>query len=246
MKNLRFTTTRNIVAAAIGSAAIAGVMLVALPAWCAPPLASDDAGTLAPGACQLETENRQFRNRIEQDIVPACNLWFDTEVGIGHQRSAPDGAPRADSIVYQFKKVLITSADTGWAFGIAAATIHASGGQSGIRQNVFNALVSRQFSATILHLNAGFVSDREAEASTRKNRLSWAIAAEHDATDRWTFVGEVFGQRDVPATVQVGLRFWALPKYMQLTTSLGAQRSEGRDGRWVSVGVRFETGGSIF
>ena len=221
-------------------------MVIASPTWCAPPLVTDDAGTLAPGACQFETEHRQFRNRIEQDIVPVCNLWFDTEVGIGYQRIAPDGAPRADSIVYQFKKVLTTSGETGWAFGINAATVRASGRQSGTRQNIFNALVSRQFSANALHLNAGFVSNREAETGTHKNRLSWGIAAEHEATDRWTFVGEVFGQRYIPATVQVGLRFWALPKYMQLTSSLGALRGKGGDGRWVSFGVRFETGGSIF
>lgn len=226
--------------------AFVGWMALALPAWCAPPLASDDASTLGPGECQFETEHRRFRRRIEQDNVPVCNLWLDTEIGIGQQRVAPDAAPRANSVVYQFKKVLGTSEETGWAFGIAAATIRASGGQSGTRQHLANALLSRQIGNSAFHLNVGVVSDRESQPGIRRNRPSWALATEHDASDRWTFVGEVFGQRGVGATAQVGLRWWLVPKYVQLTASHGAQRGEGRDGRWASLGVRFETARSIF
>ena len=233
-------------AAAQTLVAFVGWMTVAMPAWCAPPLASDDASTLGPGECQFETEHRRFRRRIEQDNVPVCNLWLDTEIGIGHQRVAPNAAPRADSIVVQFKKVLGTSEETGWAFGIAAATIRASGGQSGTRQNFANALLTRQIGNTALHLNVGFVYDRESQPGIRRNRASWAMAAEHDASDRWTLVGEAFGQRSIGATAQVGLRWWLVPKYVQLTTSQGAQRGEGRDGRWVSFGVRLETARSIF
>ena len=95
-------------------------------------------------------------------------------------------------------------------------------------------------------MNLGVVADKEADAEVRRNRLSWAIAAEHEANDRSTIVGEVFGQRGVPATAQLGMRWWAVPKHVQFTTSLGAQRGAGRDGRWLSFGVRFETGDSIF
>lgn len=223
-----------------------GLMCIAFSSLAAPPLASDDASTLGANECQFETEHRQFRHRIEQDIGPACNLFFDTEFGISHQRVAFKDSPRADSIAWQFKKVLITSADAGWAFGIAAATVRARGNESGTRQNLINTLVSRKMGNTNLHLNAGIVSDHEAAPGMRKNRPSWAVAVEHDATDRWTLVGEVFGQRGVPAIAQIGARWWAVPRHVQFTTSLGAQRGESRDARWVSFGVRFETGESIF
>ena len=216
------------------------------PAWCAPPLATDDASTLPPGACQFEIEQRQFHSRVERDMVPVCNVWFDMEIGIGHQRVAPTAAPRADSIVFQFKKVLVPADVSGWSFGLAAATIRATGGESGTRQHYLNALATRQFENTAMHLNLGVVADKEADAGTRKHRLSWGIAVEQDTSDRWTLVGEVFGQLGLPETIQLGLRWWAVPKLMQFTTSLGAQRGAGRDGRWVSFGVRFETGGSIF
>jgi hypothetical protein len=234
-----FVDTKNLITAV-------GLTCLALSASAAPPLASDDASTLGAGECQFETEHRQFRHRLEQDIGTACNLFFDTEFGISHQRVASKDSPRADSIAWQFKKVLATSAEAGWAFGFVAATVQARGNESGTRQNLVNALVSRKIGDTNLHLNAGIVSDHEAAPGTRKNRPSWAIATEHDATERWTLVGEVFGQRGVPAVAQIGARWWVVPRHVQFTTSLGAQRGEGREGRWASFGVRFETGKSIF
>ena len=224
------------------------LLTFASAAWCAAPLATDDASTLVPGMCQLETEQRQFRNRIERDIVPVCNFFFDAEIGIGHLRVAPKNGPRADSVVYQFKKVFSPAGPADWAIGIGAATVRAihSREHSGTRQHYLNALFSRQFDATMLHANIGVVSDREAEPDIPRNRLTWGLAAEHEATTRWTLLGEVYGQRGQPETVQIGLRWWALPKYVQFTSSVGAQRGAGRDGRWLSFGIRFETGDSIF
>ncbi|MCY7386853.1 MAG: hypothetical protein LH481_02130, partial [Burkholderiales bacterium] len=203
--------------------------------------------SLPPGMCQLEIEQRQFHNRVERDVMPVCNIWFDAEIGIGHQRVAVRDAPRADSIVYQLKKVFATADASEWAFGIGAATVRAvnTSEKSGTRQHYINALLSRQFGAMALHANLGGVVDREAEPGTRRNRLTWALAAEYETTLRWTLVGEVLGQRGQPATAQVGLRWWALPKYVQFTTSLGAQRGSGRDGRWMSFGIRFETGDPV-
>ena len=63
---------------------------------------------------------------------------------------------------------------------------------------------------------------------------------------RWTAFAEASGQKGLPEAVQVGLRGWALPNIMQFTTSIGALREMGQDGRWLSVGVRFETAVSIF
>lgn len=228
----------------------AGLACTALSSFAAPPLVTDDASTLGVGECQCEIEHRQFRFRIEQDIAPACNLFFDTEFSISHQRVLPKNerkdSPRADSIAYQFKKVLVTSNNANWAFGFAATTVQAQGNESGTRQNFVNALVSKEMGNTNLHVNAGIVSDHEAALGTRKTRPSWAIAIEHNSTERWALMGEVFGQRGVPAFAQMGARWWAVPRYVQFTTSLGAQRSAGSAGRWVSFGIRLETRTPIF
>lgn len=212
----------------------------------APPLTTDDASTLSPGMCQLEAETRRFRHRDETDIVPACNFLFDAEIGIGKLRVSPDAGPRADSVVFQFKKVFSPKDAPDWSFGIGAATIRATGDQSGTRQNLINALVSRQIGDTMLHLNLGNVTDHEATPGTRRSRLFWGLAAERDVSERWTVLGEMYGQKGLPETAQAGLRWWAVPKYVQLTSSAGAQRGQGREGRWVSFGVRLETGDSLF
>lgn len=44
----------------------------------------------------------------------------------------------------------------------------------------------------------------------------------------------------------MGLRWWAVPNYVQFTASIGSQRGLGREGRWMSFGVRFETAHSIY
>lgn len=224
------------------------IFTISTNAWCSPPLATDDASTLAPGVCQFEIEYRQFRSRIERDIVPTCNFLFDAEIGVGHLHVAPKDGPRTASVVYQFKKVFAPADADEWAFGVGGATVRAvnTRGQTGTRQHYLNALITRQFGATLLHANLGVVADREAEPGVRRNRSTWGLAAEHEVMPRWTLLGEVIGQHGQPETAQIGVRWWALPKYIQLTSSLGAQRGEGRDGRWVSFGIRFETGDSIF
>lgn len=232
----------------ISSVATLAISAIGSTAWCAPPLATDDASTLAPGVCQFEIEQRQFRTRIERDIVPTCNLLFDAEIGVGHLHVAPKDGPRAASVIYQFKKVFAPAEADEWAFGIGGATVRAvnTRGQTGTRQHYLNAPITRQFGATLLHANLGVVADREAEPGVRRNRSTWGLAAEHEVTPSWTLLAEVIGQHGQPETAQIGVRWWALPKYIQLTSSLGAHRGEGRDGRWVSFGIRFETGDSIF
>jgi len=226
--------------------AVVSLACVSLDARSAPPLATDDAATLEPGACQVEMERRRYGKRIELDLLPACNLFLDVEIAVGKQRFTPDEGSRIENTVYQIKKVLIPIEPSSWGVGISAATVRASGGEPGMRQDLVNALFSRQLAATTLHMNLGYIRDNAATEGIRRTRYAWAAAAEYEATPSWTVVADMFGQRGVPRSSQAGLRWWAVPKYVQLTTSLGAQRSQGRDGRWVSLGLRFETGGPVF
>ncbi len=97
-----------------------------------------------------------------------------------------------------------------------------------------------------MHLNAGWIHDREAGNEVRRDCFTWAAAIESDVSARWTVVAEAFGQQGLPEAAQMGLRWWAVPRQVQFTTSVGALRGQGQDGRWISFGVRFETAGSIF
>ena len=222
---------------------------ISIAAVAAPPITTDDASTLDPGACQFEVERRRFKSQAELDVVAACNLIGNTEFAIGKLRVTADGDPRADSVVVSIKRVLHAGTDGGWSAGFNAASVRATGNASGTRQNLVTAIFSRPIDATgdtLLHINGGWVNDREADADTRRNRFAWAAAVESNVSSRWTVVGEVFGQQSQPASAQVGLRWWAVPNHVQFTTSVGGQRGMGRDGRWISLGIRFESGGPLF
>lgn len=223
----------------------ASIAVACAPAVAAPPLVVDDASTLQPGQCQAETEQRRYGNRQERDFSPACNFIFDTEIGIGFSRVLPDDARHVDAVVYQFKKVAALPHAPGWSAGLGMSSARATGGQRGARQDAATLLVSRTIErdggAIALHVNLGHISSRDPATATRSARFFRGAAAEWNVTPRWTLVGEVFGQRGLPQTRQVGVRAWLLPDYVQLTTSVGQARGLGRDGRWFSLGVRLET-----
>jgi len=241
------TTRRESSIASLGCAAVSAAFSIA--ALASPPLSTDDASTLDPGNCQFEIERRRFNRLTELDIVPACNLFGDMELAIGKLRATGDGVPPIDGTFYSIKKVLVAGGDGEWGVGFNAATIRAAGKASGTRQNQVTAVFSHPVEAngeTMLHLNFGWVGDHEADRDARRNRFAWAIAMERDLSVRWTVVAEAFGQQTLPEAAQVGLRWWAVPAHVQFTTSVGALRGMGRDGRWVSLGVRFETVGAIY
>jgi hypothetical protein len=88
--------------------ALAGVaMILPLAGHAAPPMATEDASTLDPTACQLEFERRTFRQVRETDLSVACNLMFDAELGATAQRVCEDSFGRRDYLAVQFKKVLL-------------------------------------------------------------------------------------------------------------------------------------------
>jgi len=240
-------TRREFSIAGLFCSAASAVFSVA--ALASPPLSTDDASTLDPGNCQFEIERRRFNRSTELDIVPACNLFGDMELAIGKLRVDAEGVPRIDGVMFSIKKVLVAGGDGEWSAGFNASTVRAAGNASGLRQNQVTALVTRLLdpgTSTALHVNAGWIHDRESGNEARRDRFTWAVAVESDLLARWTVVAEVFGQQGLPEAAQVGLRWWAVPGHVQFTTSIGALRGLGQDGRWTSFGVRVETARSIF
>jgi hypothetical protein len=201
----------------------------------APPLVTEDAGTLAPGACQLEFEQRSFRKSTERDVLPSCNLLFNTEIQLAYLHRRIDEAASEKRWLLQVKKTLWESEKDGLALGLAVGTIKRSGAAE--RQDYLTLPLTGTVDSTTWSLNLGTLRNSE----ERKWKATWAGAVEHDLTEKLTLVGEVFGARGESATTQTGLRYWVVAKKVQLTASLGQQRDAGRDGRWTSIGIRFET-----
>lgn len=201
----------------------------------APPLVTEDAGTLATGACQVEFEQRTFNRSTERDVLPACNLLFNSEMQLGFLHARIDEAPSEKRWLFQVKKTLWESEKDGLALGIAAGTIKRTGASE--RENYVTLPLTGVVDSTTWSLNLGTLRNSE----ERKWKTTWAGAVEHDLTEKVTLVGEVFGARGEPSTAQAGLRYWLVAKKVQLTASVGKQRDSGSDGRWTSIGIRFET-----
>ncbi len=213
--------------------------IICVPAMAAPPLVTEDAGTLAPGACQLEIEQRNFRRSTERDVLPACNFLFNSEMQLGFLQARPDDAATEKRWLFQVKKTLWESEPEGLALGVALGTIRLRGNadRSAERDNYVTLPLTGTVDKTTWSLNAG--GTRNSAEGKWKRFL--AAAVEHDLTDRLTLVGEVFGTRGEPTTAQIGGRYWIVSKKVQLTASVGQERNGGREGRWTSLGIRFET-----
>lgn len=211
------------------------VLFTATVAHAAPPLVTEDAGTLAPGACQIEFEQRTFKKSTERDVLPACNLLFNSEMQLGFLHTRIDEAPSEKRWLFQAKKTLWESEKDGLALGIAAGTIKRNGASE--RENYITMPLTGVVDSTTWSLNLGTLRNSE----ERKWKATWAGAVEHDLTEKVTLVGEIFGARGESATAQAGLRYWLVAKKIQLTASVGKQRDSGSDGRWTSIGIRFET-----
>jgi len=210
------------------------MMFLSAPALAAPPLVTEDAGTLTPGACQVEFEQRNFRQRAERDVLPACNLLFNSEMQLGFLHARPDDAPNEKRWLLQVKKTIWESEPEGLALGIALGTIKLQGDSR--RDSYVTLPITGTAGKTTWSLNLGGV--RNSTEGTWQRFL--AAAVEHDITERITLVGEVFGIRGQPTTTQLGGRYWIVSKKVQLTASVGQERNGGRDGRWTSLGIRFE------
>ena len=213
------------------------VLGCALPqiASAAPPLVTEDAGTLAKGQCQLEFENRRFRSVNEQDLLPACNFFLDMELQLGFLRASPDGAATEKRWLLQAKKTLVEWEKEGIALGLAVGTIKRQGQSE--RENYATLPLTGTHEQTTWSLNLGGVRNNQ---EGRWKRFT-AAAVEQEINDRWTLVGEMFKTQDEATTLQGGFRYWIVSKKIQLTGSVGQQRGLGNEGRWTSLGIRFET-----
>lgn len=212
--------------------------IICAPALAAPPLVTEDAGTLSPGACQLEIEQRNFRRSTERDVLPACNVLFNSEMQLGFMHARPDDAASERRWLFQVKKTLWESEPEGLALGVALGTIRLRGNadRPAERDNYVTLPFTGVVDKTTWSLNAGGARN----SAEGKWKRFLAAAVEHDLTDRLTLVGEVFGTRGEPTTAQIGGRYWIVNKKVQLTASVGQERNGGSEGRWTSLGIRFE------
>ena len=200
---------------------IVAALLFTVPPLCeaARPFITDDARTVDPGGCQVETFYKEQRAYSGHEFwfLPACNR-FDVEMTLGGNRIEGE-----NNLVVQGKK-LLKPLETG-GYGLAVSAGYFGG------DYYLNGIASFSFFGdwSVIHSNVGYF----------ENRPTWGIGLEQlILPPRIYGILEVFGERGEKPTLHGGIRYWLMPNRLQIDSTYGVQQSDPLR-RFFTVGLRF-------
>jgi hypothetical protein len=196
-----------------------------------PPLNTDDAGILSPGACQLELRVRGGQHVQQQYAQPSCNPGGAVEWALNLTHARADDGPVQTLLGVQGKTALL--AGDGWGAAASLALVQELRRGEPATTGVLNLIASvAPSSASALHLNLGAMQARGGRAVA-----TWAAAAEYSLGERWTLLGERYGERHGRPATQIGARTWLQPNVLQLDATLGHEHAGGRSERYATLGL---------
>ena len=224
------------------------VAVIQAPAEAARPFVTDDARMTAAGSCQLESWTRFYDDNTEVWALPACNPTGNLELtfGAGQARYQDTPLSTSEDYVLQAKTLFRILETNGWGWGAAVGTvrhpeINPGPNLHGNTYIYFPFSMSFADDRVVAHLNAGWLHDK----SLSRERFTWGIGSEINATPRLMVVAESFGDdRDRPYW-QTGVRYAIVPNLFQVDATVGTQSGMGNAHHWFSLGVRY-TPASLF
>lgn len=211
--------------------------LAATAVFAAQPYVTDDARILAPDTCQFEAGKQGGPGGGEVWLLPACNLYADTEITVGLTRFT--NAPRR--YVVQGKGLWRPYAEGrtgyGWVAGVEAGS---RANSRAISRYYTSFLASRAFDRERLsvHLNFGFARDQD----ERRNTATWATAAEYALLPRVAVIAELYGENHGHPFHQAGVRLAFVPDRLEFDVTAGGRNGERGTTRFWAVGLRYITG----
>lgn len=203
------------------------LLLASQAALAGRPLYTDDAGTLPQGACQLETWLQTGTQPAQWVLAPACNPQGPIEWGatLIVQRSPEEGRQhqRQDQWGLAAKTVFKELEVHGWGAGASIGFTRPLPGRQGPLGSRLVAAGSLLFSASptarlTLHLNAGAI-----QAEGRHAVANWGGAFEYILDERWTLVGERYGERHGRPFGAIGAAVWLVRDRVQLDATVGRE-----------------------
>lgn len=213
-------------------------MALATPVQAARPMITDDARLTDAGACQVETWVHMHREQREFWALPACNPGGNFELTFGGALAYADGRKQSGAMLVQGKTLFKPLDTNGWGLGLAAGYATPPGSeQSGSPYFYIPLSFSLADDQLVIHTNLGNLRERE----TRKNRLTWGVGGELQATERLYVIAESYGQDQGSAFFQTGLRYWLMPGHIQVDTTYGSRFGQIHQERWFSIGLRLIT-----
>lgn len=227
----------------------AACLLAALPfasAHAARPMTADDASTLDPQQCQLESWVQHNHDQTEFWAVPACNLGGGWELAAGaahvHRtaagRAASGPGTPANLAILQAKTLLRKPQGDGWGVGLVLADLFRPA-QDMAGDWFANVPVSVELlgERLVAHVNAGWLKERG-----KGSQATWAAGLEAMAGLRGALTVEAYGRQRGGAFFQLGGRYALLPGRADLDAGYGERTGlHGRE-RFVTVGLTLYAG----
>jgi hypothetical protein len=221
---------------------LCGLLSLSLPAHAGRPLATDDAGTLEPGDCELESYAGHGRandapssQRLSAQL--GCGALKGTQVALAAVRDRSDGQ-QVQTLNLTGKTRLHQAADDGPSFALAYGLSWQRTTGSALRHEcgLLNGIMSWPVSDDLtLHANLGWSHNQSVRADT----TNWSVAIEHGVGHGIDLMAEILDDdRSHQPWLQTGMRWAAVPDKLFLDASLGAQ-SGSRHARAVTLGLRY-------
>lgn len=213
---------------------------LALPAWAGRPLATEDAGVLERGDCELESfaarERAPASPRVTTLSVQAgCGIGWNTQVAasVAREREAGERS-RLVGLVGKTGLRALTDTDYGVTLAYSLQWTRLPGDQLRRSSTEVKGVLTIPVRDWLVHANLGPAYDHRA----RQWSTGYGLALERPgALGPLDLMGEVFGTDRERATLQLGVRWPVVPDRLFLDASIGRQLAS--DGvRLLSVGIK--------
>ena len=219
--------------------ALVFLILVAAEAGAARPMITDDARTVDPKACQIESWIRRNRESTEMWALPACNPTGHFELTFGGARVVEHGESAFTDQVVQVKTILRPLETDSWGLGLAVGTVRhpkreSASGWPGDAYFYVPLSVAYANDAWVVHVNAGAVNRRD----QRQTLVTWGIGNEIRLRDDLYFIPEIFRSERGRPFYQVGFRYWVVKDRLQMDATYGNRAVSDTGERWFSIGLR--------
>jgi hypothetical protein len=218
------------------------LLLIACDAWSGRPLSVEDASVVEENGCQVEAWIDRSRDATTGWMVPACNFFGDTEVQAGFARSHEGHTRFSDAYVQGKTLWREATKESPWGFATVIGVTRKPLNEVNRGYDNPYALAAWTVSigeeAMLVHGNVGWTHDRESS----RDATAWGVAAEAPVGERWTLLGEVFGENRERPFWRVGTRWTAIPERLDFDLSFLSRAGATSAERIISIGVAWQTG----
>ena len=149
-----------------------------------------------------------------------------------------NGSAQSGALVIQGKTLFKNVETNSWGLGLAGGYATQPGkGQSGGAYFYLPGSLSLADDRVVLHANLGAIRLRDIQ----ETRMTWGLGSETAVTESLYVIAEAFGLNTGRPSLQAGLRYWVIPGYMQVDTTVGSNLDDFQSNRWLSIGLRLIT-----